>query len=59
MQTGVVRIFKKSGNEVVLLELVQNEKPRAWVVQRTAGPSAGKQMICLERCLLTIEQFNQ
>ncbi|WP_445769029.1 hypothetical protein [Rheinheimera sp.] len=59
MQAGEVRIFKKSGNEVVLLELVQNAKARAWVVQRTAGRSAGKQMICLERCLLTTEQFNQ
>lgn len=59
MRPGEIRIFRKSGNEVQLISLVANSKPRAWVVQRTAGLSAGKQMICLERCLLTHEQFNQ
>lgn len=58
MQPGEKRIFSKSGNEVQLIELVAHSKPRAWVVERTKGQSAGKQMICNERCLLTIEKFN-
>lgn len=59
MQAGEKRIFSKSGNEVQLLNPVPKSKPKQWVVERTSGQSAGKQMICFERCLLTVEQFNQ
>lgn len=58
MQPGEIRIFKKSGNEVMLQELASNSIPRSWVVVRTKGASAGKQMICLERCLVACNQFS-
>ncbi len=45
MQPGEEHIFKKSGNEVMLQELVPNSVPRSWVVVRTKGVSAGKQII--------------
>lgn len=59
MKAGEIRIFSKSGNEVQLIEPDKTSVPRAWVVVRTQGLSAGKQMICNERCLLTREQFFQ
>lgn len=59
MRSGDVRIFKKSGNTVELLEPVSKSHPKAWVVRRTAGKSVGKELICLARCLLTEQQFRQ
>lgn len=58
MQIGDVLIFKKSGNEVVLIEQVAGSSPVDWIVERTKGESAGKRMICRESSLLTPEQFN-
>lgn len=57
MVIGDVRIFKKSGNEVQLMAPVLGASPAAWTVRRTTGASAGKEMVCLERALLTREQF--
>ncbi len=59
MQSGDRRIFKKSGNLVELVEPVPKAQPKAWVVKRVSGRSAGKELICLQRCLLTDAQFNE
>ncbi len=42
LKTGDVRIFAKSCNSVRLIE----RDGEGWVVERTTGASAGKQMWC-------------
>ena len=46
---GDTKIFVKSGNEVVLIEPSGKDD---WVVERTKGASAGKQMICPVKSLV-------
>lgn len=48
LKTGDVRIFAKSGNTVRLIE----REGEGWVVERTTGASAGKQMWCPSRSLV-------
>lgn len=48
MKTGDIKIFKKSGNQVRLIE----RDGDGWVVERTLGKSAGKQMWCPDRTLV-------
>ncbi|MFC6674011.1 hypothetical protein [Marinobacterium aestuariivivens] len=48
MKAGDIKIFTKSGNRVRLIE----RDGDGWVVERTQGKSAGKQMWCAERALV-------
>ncbi|WP_286241160.1 hypothetical protein [Neptuniibacter halophilus] len=48
MKAGDKKIFTKSGNEVRLIE----RSGDGWIVERTKGRSAGKQMWCPERALV-------
>jgi len=48
MKAGDIKIFTKSGNQVRLVERVGD----GWVVERTRGKSAGKQMWCPTRALV-------
>ena len=48
MKAGDIKIFAKSGNEVRLVE----RDGDGWVVERTKGASAGKQMWCPVKALV-------
>ncbi len=48
LKAGDVRIFAKSGNAVRLIE----RDGEGWIVERTTGVSAGKQMWCPSRSLV-------
>lgn len=48
LKTGEVRFFTKSGNLVRLIE----RDGDGWIVERTTGTSAGKQMWCPSRSLV-------
>jgi hypothetical protein len=51
LKPGDIRIFRKSGQEVRVVELSQSN-PREWVVERTKGAAKGKRMICPEHALV-------
>lgn len=54
IQVGQIYFFTKSGNKVKVIEQSSPYMGLAcWVVERTDGASAGKQMVVPERSLVT------
>ena len=51
VQAGQIYRFKKSGNLVRTLSSKATPEGVEWVVERTQGQSAGKQMLVFERAL--------
>lgn len=51
MAPGEVKVFTKSGNNVLLVEI---SAPDEWVVERIDGASKGKHMVCRESGLTNV-----